>query len=51
MMLIQDCICIFEKANRIISKRCKAKKTRIQQRGIFNIQNANMLLSVKKVDI
>ncbi len=37
MVLIQDCIRIFEEANRTISKRHKAKKTRIQQRGVFSI--------------
>ena len=37
MMLIQEHIRIFEKANRTINKRRKAKKTRIQQGGVFNI--------------
>ncbi len=50
-MLIQDRIRTFEEANHTINKQCKVKKTRIQQREIFNIQNANALLNVKKVDI
>ena len=37
--------------DRTINKRHKAKKTRIQQRGIFNIQNANTLLNVKEINI
>ena len=51
MILIQEYIRIFEEANRTINKRRKAKKTRIQQREIFNIQNANMLLSIREVDV
>ncbi len=50
-MLIQDCIRIFEEANRTINKRRKAKKTQIQQRGVFNVQNANTLLNVREMDM
>ena len=49
-MLIQVRIYIFKEINRIINKRHKAKKTRIQQRGVLSIQNTNTLLNVKEVD-
>jgi len=51
MVLIEDRIYTFKKTNRTISKQRKAKKTRIQQRGVFNLQNANTLLNVKEVDV
>ena len=51
MVLMQERIRIFEEANCTINKRCKAKKIRIQQRGVFNIQNANILLNIKEVDM
>ncbi len=51
IVLIQNRICILEEANRTISKRRKTKKIRIQQKEIFNVQNANMLLNAKEVDI
>ncbi len=51
MMLIQERIRTFKKANRTISKRCKVKKIRIQQGGVFNIQNTNTLLNAKEVDV
>ncbi len=50
MVLMQERIRTFEEANRTINKRCKAKKTRIQQGGVLSIQNANALLNAKKVD-
>ncbi len=49
-MLMQKRIRTFEEANRTINKRRKAKKTRIQQRRVLNIQNANTLLNTKEVD-
>ncbi len=51
MILIQDRIYTFEETNRTINKRHKTKKTRIQQKGIFSVQNANALLNAKEVDI
>ncbi len=50
MVLMQERIRTFEEANRTISKRRKVKKIRIQQRGVFSIQNANALLNVREVD-
>ena len=50
IMLIQDRIYMFEKANRTINKRRKAKKIRIQQRGVLSVQNANALLNIREVD-
>src|SRR6266699_2272738 len=50
MILIQKRIRTFEKANRTINKQRKIKKTRIQQRKIFNIQNVNTLLNIKEID-
>ena len=51
MVLIQERIRIFEETNRTINKRRKTKKIRIQQGGIFSIQNANTLLNVREMDI
>ncbi len=51
MILIQKHIRTLEEANCTINKRRKAKKIRIQQRGIFNIQNANALLNVREMDV
>src|SRR6266699_2004430 len=50
MMLMQKRIRTFEKANRMISKQRKVKKTRIQPGEVLNIQNANALLNAKEVD-
>ncbi len=50
-MLMQKRIRTFEEANRTINKRRKAKKIRIQQGGVFSIQNANALLSAKEMDV
>ncbi len=50
IILIQDRIRIFEEANRTINKRRKTKKTRTQQKEVFNIQNANTLLNAKEID-
>ncbi len=50
MILIQKRIRTLEKTNRTINKRRKAKKTRIQQREVLNIQNANTLLNAKEMD-
>ncbi len=51
MVLMQERIRTLEEANRTISKRRKAKKTRIQQGGVFSIQNANTLLNAREVDV
>ncbi len=51
IVLIQARIYTLKEVNCTISKQCKAKKTRIQQRGIFNIQNANTLLNIREVDV
>ena len=50
MVLMQDRIRTLEEANRTISKRRKAKKTRIQQGGVLSVQNADALLSAREVD-
>ena len=51
MVLMQERIRTLEEANRTISKRRKAKKTRVQQGGVFSIQNANTLLNAREVDV
>ncbi len=50
MVLMQTRIHTLEKINRTINKQHKIKKTRIQQKGVLSVQNANTLLNVREVD-
>ena len=48
MTLLQDRVCSLEKANMALSKRQRAKRTRIQAGGALSIKDAQRLVARKE---